>query len=171
MGALLLLAACAGNPQVEVEVRPVEEAGGSVDDVAFGQGVFVAATPFRLLVSRDGENWQPIRAPARMNEVEYTEVGFLAVGNAGILMRSRDGVHWETLHLNPDWDLSGVAYGNGVYVFVVGLGEAWVSRDLKRFHRLKVAAQPSLDILGGDFGNNRFIFGGSVFRVLILRPK
>ncbi|MCS6868076.1 hypothetical protein [Thermus sp.] len=169
MGALLLPADCTGNPQVEV--RPVEEAGGSVEGVAFGEGVFVAVTPFRLLVSRDGENWQPIRAPARMNEAESTEVGFLAVGNAGIPMPSRDGVHWETLRLNPDWDLSGVAYGNGVCVLVVGLGEAWVSRDPKRFHRLEVAAQPSLDILGGDFGNNRFTLGGRVFRVLILRPK
>ncbi len=165
----LLLAACAHAPEVEVRVHTVDEAGGSVEDVAFGQGVFVAVTPYRLLVSPDGEAWREVRAPARMYAVIYTEVGFLAVGNAGVLMRSRDGLKWETLHLNPEWDLFGVAYGDGTYVFVSGRNELLVSRDLRRFRRLQVEdGSYDILILGGDFGKGRFVFGADVFRTVTL---
>ncbi|GAB6940887.1 hypothetical protein JCM11602_02970 [Thermus brockianus] len=150
---------------MEARVHAVDEAGGSVEDVAFGQGVFVAVTPFRLLVSKDGEVWREVPAPARMNAIVHTEAGFLAVGNAGVLMRSRDGLHWETLRLHRGWDLFGVAYGNGTYVFVSGLNELLVSRDLRRFHRFKVAGD-DLEIYRGDFGKGRFVFGGSVFQVV-----
>ncbi|WP_156860522.1 hypothetical protein, partial [Thermus islandicus] len=134
--------------------------GGQVTGVAFGAGVFVATAPFRLLVSRDTRKWEVIHAPARMNSVKYTEAGFLAAGNAGTLMVSKDGRHWKHYRVGRDleWDLNEATYGNGWYLVMAAQGVVLASKDLKRW--MPVLTAPRGLILGMDYGKDRLVVGG-----------
>ena len=134
--------------------------GGQVTGVAFGAGVFVATAPFRILVSRDARRWEVIRAPARMNSVKYTQAGFLAAGNAGTLMISKDGRNWKRYQVGRDleWDLDEATYGNGWYLVMAAQGVVLASRDLRRW--VPVLTAPQGLILGMDYGNDRLVVGG-----------
>lgn len=170
---LLALAACArepGAPGLRAQVLPVEEAGGALEDVAYGAGVFVAATPYRLLVSRDGVRWEAVRAPARMNAVVYTARGFLAVGNAGVLMTSPNGRRWQ-VHRVGEWNLFGAAYGNGVYLLLADAGTLLYSRDLRCWRVLELAAHPELTPMGAAYGRGRFVVGADLFRAVVLEER
>lgn len=167
----LLLPALAGGLRAEARIISLLEAGGGVEGVAYGAGVFVAAAPFRLLVSRDGERWQVVGAPARMNAVVYTEVGFIAVGNAGVLMVSRDGYRWKRYSVGREWDLFAIAYGNGVYVAVADPAEFLVSRDLKTWRRVPLKDEVPPQVRGLAYGRGRFVAGMSVFRVAVLQVR
>lgn len=171
---LLVLAACAkgpGDAELRAQMVLVEEAGGTIDDVAYGAGVFVATTPYRLLVSQDGERWWAVRAPARMNGVVYTERGFLAVGNAGVLMTSPDGRRWQVHRVGQEWDLFGAAYGNGLYLLLAGTNTVLYSRDLRRWRVLELRAKPELTLLGAAYGRGRFVVSADVFRAVVLEER
>jgi hypothetical protein len=134
--------------------------GGQVTGVAFGAGVFVATAPFRILVSRDTRKWEVIRAPARMNSVKYTQAGFLAAGNAGTLMVSKDGRNWKYHQVGRDleWDLDEATYGNGWYLVMAAQGVVLASRNLKRW--VPVLTAPRGLISGMDYGKDRLVVGG-----------
>lgn len=167
----LLLPALAAGPRVEARILSLLGAGGGIQAVAYGAGVFVAAAPFRLLVSRDGERWQVVDAPARMNAVVHTEVGFLAVGNAGVLMALRDGYRWKRYSVGREWDLFSVAYGNGLYVVVANAGELLISRDLKVWRRVPLEDKVRPEVRDLAYGRGRFVAGMSVFRVAVLQVR
>lgn len=171
---LLALTACArepGSPGLHARVVPVEEAGGALEGVAYGAGVFVAATPYRLLVSRDGVRWEAVPAPTRMNAVVYTAKGFLAVGNAGVLMTSPNGRQWRVHRVGQEWDLFGAAYGNGVYLLLANTATLLYSRDLRRWRVLELEAHPRPTLMGAAFGQGRFVVGADLFRAVVLEER
>ncbi|AFH39993.1 hypothetical protein TTHNP4_00349 (plasmid) [Thermus thermophilus] len=143
------------------------DAGGWLHDMAYGAGVFVVVGPFRILVSKDGVHWKKIHAPARMNAVEYTEVGFLAVGNAGTLMASKDGWDWKRYKVGRDleWDLFGVAYGGGWYFVAANEGVILASRNLRDWVRL--LEDPYMT--GMVYGNGRLVVG-SLWKLHVVEP-
>ncbi|RIH81371.1 hypothetical protein Mlute_02822 [Meiothermus luteus] len=168
---LLLLPACARPPQVETRTLILEDAGGTVAGVAFGQGVFVAVAPFRIFLSEDGERWEVIGVPVRLNAVRYSEVGFLAVGNAGYVFRSQDGRTWERFNVGREWDLSDVAYGGGVYVLLAERGEILVTRDLRHVRRVRLDLPEGYGVYEGDYGRGRFVLNADVFRMVLVTVK
>ncbi len=127
------------------------------DERGLGAGVFVAVSPFRILVSKDGVRWKNVRAPARMNAVEYTEVGFLAVGNAGTLMVSKDGWNWKRYKVGRDyeWDLFSVTYGGGWYFVLANEGVILASQDLRKW----VEVLRDENMTGWAFGGGQLVVG------------
>lgn len=99
-----------------------------VIDVVYGNGQFVAlATEGEILTSKDGIRWTARKSGTTHapQSIAFGDGLFVAVGtswsNEGIILTSSDAVHW-TAHTLPGRGLEGVAYGNGEFVAVGGLG-------------------------------------------------
>ncbi len=85
-------------------------AGTGLSDVAYGDGLFVAVGGSRwvgngyrptMVVSRDTQNWTPITAlpvsfpfAPGLNRVTFGAGLFVAVGDSGMILTSRDGANW-----------------------------------------------------------------------------
>jgi hypothetical protein len=72
------------------------------------------------------DQWTP-RNPLPIAEALYSVAfgngQFVALGDAGTIMTSQDGVNWTLRQWGNDTILSGIAYGNGQFV-AVGQSEA-----------------------------------------------
>ncbi len=101
--------------------------------VAFGKGVFAAVgdssshNPFNILLySADGLNWSfggdlidPSDQPGdQLYGVTFGGGSFLAVGEAGAVDFSNNGIAWTRAWSGTALDLHAVAYGNGSFVAV-----------------------------------------------------
>ena len=64
-----------------------------------------------------------------LENVAYGNGIFVAVGDWGTILTSRDGVKWTQQHSGTDEDLQGVAYGNGTFVVVGRYGGILTSQD------------------------------------------
>jgi len=97
-----------------------------LDTIAFGAGRFVALAQNRNLIytSLDGENWTVIESSNTKNvaHVSWLNDRFVAVGRAGTLLFSDDGLTWTEKNVDPanvipDREhLFSVEYGKGRYV-------------------------------------------------------
>jgi hypothetical protein len=93
-------------------------------------GVVITKTaPLRLKVTPLGTTWT-LRSPSfnGLNGVTHGNGLFVAVGEGGTILTSRDGVSW-TQRTSGDNLLLGVTYGNGLFVAVGGGGAILTSRD------------------------------------------
>jgi len=89
--------------------------------VAYGRGAFVALGSHSAHRSTNGSGWTTTPMAASLQKVAYVNGHFLAVGDS--MWGSLNGITWTQVHPDPPLDLSratltGVAYGNGVYVVV-----------------------------------------------------
>jgi hypothetical protein len=67
------------------------------------------------------DNWHwrnPLPQGNSLNGVTYGNGRFVAVGNAGTILTSPDGVTWTQRDSGVAQNLNGVAYGNGLFVAV-----------------------------------------------------
>ena len=105
--------------------------------IAFGNGTFVATgNKNRRVKSSNGTNWtddtlDSLLPPAPTSE-SYSRVTFgggvfATIGTAGQRIRSVDGANW-TNGSNDGIDLSGLAFGNGMFV-ALGSARAEISTD------------------------------------------
>ncbi len=94
---------------------------------AYGNNTFVVVGDSgTILSSPDGVEWTPRTVELtsisgqqiRLLDVIYQKGLFVAVGTAGIICTSPDGVTWTPRKSGMERDLSGVAYGNNVFVAV-----------------------------------------------------
>ena len=153
-----------------VEWAPEQNPAGTakLDDIAFGNGVFVAIGSGNqvVLTSPDGKQWtkQPLKVGGGL-EIIHDGARFVALAAGGFLSTSVDGVAWEfpvgvpTLYV----DVGGIAFGNGSYVEAgymrtgkptdlwscVGLTN-WQFRD----------AKSSQNLFGVGFGLGQFVAVG-----------
>ena len=117
---------------------------GIVHDDASGAFVAVGSGG-TILSSTDGITWtQPTSGTtAGLNAVARGDGLFVAVGESGAILTSPDAVLWTqqtaTFHTSPPPALSGVGYGNGIYV-VVGLGTIMTSPDGVRWGERNIPA-------------------------------
>lgn len=68
----------------------------------------------RIMISSDfGVSWSSVSSPvgSDLNGVTHTGNGFIAVGNAGVMLESADGNVWTALNSGTDVDLNGVGSG------------------------------------------------------------
>ncbi len=126
--------------------NPAAPAG--LEDVVFGNGMFVAAgRNFNVLVtSPDGLAWTK-QTPAMSGVTELIHDGtrFMAVMAGGGVKISTNGVNWASQPGVPaNYDIGGIAFGNGTYVeagykrtgqppevFSKSAGGEWAQRDSK----------------------------------------
>lgn len=84
----------------------------SFTGVTYGNGLFVASAryygwqPSEVLTSKDGAS------------VAYGGGRFVAVGDHGTILTSRDGIHWAEESAGTDQGLWDVAYAEGRFVII-----------------------------------------------------
>lgn len=107
---------------------------GSVNDIVFTQGLFVAVgtqlgfTPGFIVTSPDGTNWtaRVTNHSVGFGGVAYGNGQFVAVGNTATAL-SPDGVNWTLLADAAAPARLGVAYGNGLFTAVGASAPNFVS--------------------------------------------
>lgn len=121
--------------------------GGYLKDIAFKKGTFVAVG-FAILVSNDGCHWHKYDNN-RNNDLNSITVGnglFVAVGNRGLVIYSKDGQNWLNAISNTKLDLSRIiwspsnkkfiAVGKAGTIITSEDGIKWKVRDSKTSHDL-----------------------------------
>ena len=86
--------------------------------VGFGGGKYVAAQSGHCWLSADLANWTEIPIPTlafprRIDRISYDDGRFFATSTGGTLLTSIDGQEWGQVDPRTQWDLWGVAFGNG----------------------------------------------------------
>jgi Photosynthesis system II assembly factor YCF48 len=114
----------------------------SFNDIAFGNGIFVAVggtqsigfgppMPLQVIItSPDGINWMEQESPGvdPLYGVTFENNTFVAVGANGTVLTSPDGVDW-TLRVPKTTDtLSAIGFGNGTFI-AVGYGGTILQSD------------------------------------------
>ena len=107
---------------------PAPPAGNGIGQVAHGNGLFVGVGGNSTAVSADGETWTNYYNPAGYTAISYGAGRFIAVGG-GVAGLSLDGIHWQTQLLRAGFLFSKPAYGQGLFVTISGIGDAYTSTD------------------------------------------
>jgi len=99
--------------------QPVTTANNSV---AYGNGLFVAVGPSKLITSPDGINWTSRTVTANSwTSVTYGNGAFAAVSQSGTgnrLVISTNGIEWNTRTSTSDSAWYSITFGNGMFVAV-----------------------------------------------------
>lgn len=149
----------------------------SYQDVAYGNGVFVAAgsvddpaslwTRGVLMTSTDGRTWTPrvTDAPTIFWSVAFGEGRFVAVGTEVVNGERRGSTYWSSDGLTwqrstPELALSRVAWGNGLFV---GFGFALGSDAAGMFHSRDGASWISVPVEGAAPVTENITFAGGKF--------
>ena len=140
---------------------------GSLNDVAFGNGLFATVgLNSDVQTSVDGKVWSSHFAHVgkTLYGIAYGGGRFVAVGNTGFFVRSTDGITWTENSTGSD-TYRGITYGNGQFVTageggVIGTspnGAAWTARTSNTANQLTSVA----------YGNGAYVavgIGGTVAR-------
>lgn len=148
----------------------------SLSNAAYGNGIFVVAghannpnegpNTDTLVTSTDsGLTWTP-EASGIFYGLSFAHGNFIAVGHAGLISTSPDGVKWATQFISSMPSLYDAAYGNGTFVIVGGdnQGAVYTSSDTLTWTRQNIAEQGNLSLVGFfgvAYGNNTFVAVGT----------
>lgn len=148
---------------------------GSVyaSDSGYGDGNSMAWVKTLAADGAIGWNYRaPLPSANIVNNVEYANGRYMAVGYNGTLVTSSDGVSWDKVDVGSDTDrFSGIAYGNGKYV-IVGSNDSngyaariFTSDDGAAWHETASIANHSLnDVVYGD---GQFVAVGEYGKIII----
>jgi hypothetical protein len=141
---------------------------------AYGHGTFVAICLGTVLTSTDGVNWSSLGGPpladplANYTDVTYGNGSFVAVGGefADVvpILTSVDGVKWNTHSYGTYVRLSGVAFGNGIYVAMGKERTVCISTNGSNWAVNNSGLNDPTSIC---FGNGRFVAYGNPGNVMI----
>lgn len=158
---------------------------GGFDSIAAGNGRLVVTGHNRwtipgetasVFTSADGTAWtaRPFsqtssltRTGDRLRSLVFAEGRFLAVGSAGLVAESTDGVTWTDVLANPRGQLHDITYGGGTWVAV---GQRWLNDGNRKALVLSSTdglnwTERETQVVGSWFngvayGNNRFVAVG-----------
>jgi hypothetical protein len=122
-----------------------------------------------VATSTDGEIWirqLPI-TPQMLSGVAFGDGVFVAVGTAGTVLTSKDGLKWEEQRLTAEGtpDLSGIVFEQGLFAAVSGAGSGsiWTSRDGRNWTNRGIDFGVSLTAVAAEGG--KFIAVGNTILV------
>ncbi|MFA6442008.1 MAG: hypothetical protein WCV99_06720 [Sterolibacterium sp.] len=135
--------------------------------VACSASLCVAATDTAILISSDATTWSTASSQlnsSSVNQLAYGGNAFVAIGNAGAINTSADGVTWSALTTGGNDYFSNVAYGKDTFV-VAGSGSnpAQANQDTLRYssdYGQTWQAVKSGAFYGMSFVNDRFVAVG-----------
>lgn len=105
-------------------------AAGNGRFTAVGSGAFGPhQLPPTVLASTDALSWTVVSRAPKLASVLYANAQFIAVGDNGIILASRDGRAWERRSAPTTANLADIAYHRGVYVSVGAFGKILRSED------------------------------------------
>lgn len=143
----------------------------SYSSVAYGDGVFVAVGSYKF--RWDGMNWseqlsQTVGGATKwLRAIAYGTVGvggpnapkrfglFVAVGDAGTIVTTRDGVTWATNNSGTTDTFRAIAYGNQRFVAITESMKTFTSTDGVNW--TPAVALTTATIRALTFGNNVFV--------------
>jgi len=98
--------------------------------IAFGADRFAAISGSSMYTSPDGKKWTKMNIDTsyRFNSVTFCGGMFIALGNQGLILYSRDAVTWTPAVSNTQHSLYSVAFGDSIYT-VVGSDVRLISND------------------------------------------
>ena len=144
---------------------PAAKLTKSYYSVAYGDGVFVAVGSHKF--RWDGMNWsEQLSQTVFLRAIAYGTVPvggpnspkrfglFVAVGDAGTIVTSRDGVTWDTRISGTTDDLKTIAYGNQRFVATAESGKIFTSPDGVNWTPVAPTASYFRAL---TFGNNVFV--------------
>jgi hypothetical protein len=159
---------------------PALPPGDSFEDVAYGEGLFVAVgtsvegTQYGGLVatSADGVAWthRDSATSRALTGVAYGNGVFVAVGYGGALQRSEDGIRWTLAPPRTVEHLYGVAFVNGRFVATGNSGTILASEDGAAWEATSAGAGTQVN--GVAFGGGLYVAvgapmaGGGAARIL-----
>lgn len=136
--------------------------GWSVKSQVYAGGLFVAVGPDGVIAtSTDAAQWTTTRAAVTADPdltwVDRVGNVFFALGRDGLLITSTDGTNWTKTTLSTLDDLTGVAFGNGLYV--IGTDNATETEFFTSTNAVTWTR-----VVAGAFGGVRDVtFGGGNF--------
>lgn len=142
---------------------------GNIDWVRFGGGQFVAygATTTRSYTSPDGITWTARNLiVASMKDAYYANSLWVSVGGTGTtshIYTSPDGQTWTAQTAGVAQALTGITYGNGLWVAVGNNNTILTSPDASVWTPRTSPAAATDDFTGVAFGDGYFVavgFGG-----------
>jgi hypothetical protein len=150
--------------------------------VTFGQGVFVTTGPraANFMVSSNGSDWTAGDSiqPVAYYDVAFGRRTFLAVGDSSthnpfyIFQQSTNGLDWNFSGTSVDGDgqheLTGVTYGNNMFVAVGRVGTVLLSIDEQHF--FEGDSGTAVSLRGVGFGNGTFVAVGGGGAILQSDP-
>ena len=146
--------------------------GGQCAGTVSNNGVLVRLNAGQLQASVDATKWTDCRLTAitYLRALTYANGVFIAVGGSyfdepGVIVTSRDGVHWNRRSLPNGINLYSVAFGNGTFVAVGDSGTILTSRDGTNWKRRESKVTGIL-LAAVAFGNSRFVVGGESGTIL-----
>lgn len=95
----------------------------------FGNGVSVLVGDRTVASSRDLRSWRLLPSPSAFADVAFGQGHFVAVGDAGAVFRSSDGLSWVPQNSGSDVHLSDVIFSQGLFVAVGDGGTILTSPD------------------------------------------
>ena len=103
----------------------------TLNSIAYGNGVYVASSGTRLMVSSNAVDWT-VNANATGNDITFGDGMFVLVGMetfyTGKILTSTNGVDWDLRRNDIGAQLTGVTFGDGTFV-AVGTGHTVVSTN------------------------------------------
>lgn len=106
-------------------------------NVTYAAGTFVASgytsSGSVFYISKDGSTWKsyPVQFPGILSSLVYGKEQFVAVGDGGLVLTSKDGISWVNRSSGPRISMSDVAGGSGKYVAIEKY-DALFDKELKR---------------------------------------
>lgn len=94
--------------------------------------IISAGTSSKIIESTNGVNWDITQnVKGNLNGVAYSKKLnlYIAVGNKGVILSSKDGRFWKSENSNTDADLMAVTYAESLGIFVVVGGKFLTSAD------------------------------------------
>jgi len=147
--------------------------------VAQGNGIFISlvrpTTSPKVLpevgdqpyISNDGRHWSPLpeRIPAWGRAMIFADGWFYVVGESvppnttlGIVLRSQDGKHWQTLYSKARAPFTAIRNLNGGFIVTGQNGIVVSSRDGKRWHEQQLKLIPAF--YNADYFKGNYIVTG-----------
>lgn len=128
-----------------------------VYDIAYGNGIFIYATPERAAYSIDGVAWEAFDFPHNVCTVNFCNGSFIATSGTCFYLTSSNGREWsrvETIYIDGKpctdskyyFEISRIHYAGGYY-FCKGLR----SSDLIQWTTIKADTQCGVGYLDGSY--------------------
>ncbi|MCX6954468.1 MAG: hypothetical protein NTV51_20130 [Verrucomicrobia bacterium] len=136
-------------------------------DVAYGNGLYVAAGQLEFLTSPDGVTWTRRTSPAIVSDMVHLHFGggkFVASSLAGRVTVSADGINWRTVYLSETIDFFKLADGAGGWVALTFGGQLWTSTDAETWVRSQKTL-PAISPGSASFFAN-VVFAGTRYYLL-----
>jgi hypothetical protein len=132
--------------------------------LSFLVALSLGLTSLGLADPLDNWHWRnPLRTDNTLNGVAYGKGSFVAVGDAGTILTSPDGVTWTGKNSGTSENLNGVVFANNVFVAVGDKGTILTSADGKIWANNSGNFE---SLYGVSYGNGVFVAVGNSGTIL-----